>query len=60
LFRINSKKEVNDLEVFETGDKVITLIEWPELIDDKGKIKFIKLTFSYLNNLVDRSVDIKI
>ena len=33
LFRINSKKEVNDLEVFETGDKVITLIEWPELID---------------------------
>ena len=60
FFRINSKKEVNDLEVFETGDKVITLIEWPELIDDKGKIKFIKLTFSYLNNLVDRSVDIKI
>ena len=60
LFRINSKKEVNDLEVFETDDKVITLIEWPELIDDKGKIKFIKLTFSYLNDLVDRSVDIKI
>ena len=60
LFRINSKKEVNDLEVFETGDKVITLIEWPELIDDKGKIKFIKLTFSYLNDLVNRSVDIKI
>ena len=60
FFRINSKKEVNDLEVFETDDKVITLIEWPELIDDKGKIKFIKLTFSYLNNLVDRSVDIKI
>ena len=60
LFRINSKKEVNDLEVFETGDKVITLIEWPELIDDKGKIKFIKLTFSYLNDLVDRTVDIKI
>ena len=60
FFRINSKKEVNDLEVFETGDKVITLIEWPELIDDKGKIKFIKLTFSYLNNLVNRSVNIKI
>mgnify|MGYP001179181801 FL=1 len=60
LFRINSKKEVNDLEVFETGDKVITLIEWPELIDHKGKIKFIKLTFSYLNDLVDRTVDIKI
>ena len=60
LFRINSKKEVNDLEVFETDDKVITLLEWPELIDDKGKIKFIKLTFSYLNDLVDRTVDIKI
>ena len=60
LFRINSKKEVNDLEVFETDDKVITLIEWPELIDHKGKIKFIKLTFSYLNDLVDRTVDIKI
>ena len=60
FFRINSKKEVNDLEVFETDDKVITLIEWPELIDHKGKIKFIKLTFSYLNDLVDRTVDIKI
>ena len=60
LFRINSKKEVNDLEVFETDDKVITLIEWPELIDDKGKIKFIKLTFSYSNNLADRNVEIKL
>ena len=28
LFRINSKKEVNDLEVFETDDKVITLMRY--------------------------------
>ena len=60
LFRINRKEDINNLDIFEKDDKLITLIEWPQLIADKQDIKFIALTFNYLNDLNDRSVDIKI
>ena len=59
LFRINRKEDINNLDIFEKDNKLITLIEWPQLIADKQDIKFITLTFNYLNNLNDRSVDIK-
>ncbi len=59
LFRINRKEDINNLDIFEKDNKLITLIEWPQLIDDKD-IKFITLTFNYLNQLNDRSVDIKV
>ena len=60
LFRINNKKEIYNLDIFEIDNKAITLIEWPQLIADEKKIKFIKLTFSYLNDLAHRNVDIKL
>ena len=60
LFRINRKEDINNLDIFEKDNKLITLIEWPELIADKQDIKFITLTFNYLNQLNDRTVDIKI
>ncbi len=60
LFRINRKEDINTLDIFEKDNKLITLIEWPQLIADKQDIKFIALTFNYLNNLNDRSVDIKV
>ena len=60
LFRINRKEDINNLDIFEKDDKLITLIEWPQLIADKQDIKFIALTFNYLNDLNDRSVDIKV
>ena len=60
LFRINKKEDINNLDIFEKDNKLITLIEWPQLIADKQDIKFIALTFNYLNNLNDRSVDIKV
>ena len=60
LFRINRKEDINNLDIFEKDNKLITLIEWPQLIADKQDIKFIALTFNYLNDLNDRSVDIKI
>ena len=59
LFRIHRKEDINNLDIFEKDNKLITLIEWPQLIDDKD-IKFITLTFNYLNQLNDRSVDIKV
>ncbi len=60
LFRINRKEDINNLDIFEKDHKLITLIEWPQLIEDKQDIKFIALTFNYLNDLNDRSVDIKV
>ena len=60
LFRINRKEDINNLDIFEKDNKLITLIEWPQLIADRQNIKFITLTFNYLNDLNDRTVDIKI
>ena len=60
LFRINKKEDTQNLEIFEKNNKLITFIEWPKLIADTQKIKSINLTFSYLNDLNDRSVDIKV
>ena len=60
LFRINRKEDINNLDIFEKDNKLITLIEWPQLIADKKDIKIIALTFNYLNDLKDRSVDIKV
>ena len=60
LFRINKKEETNNLDIFEKDNKLITLIEWPQLIADTQEIKSIDLTFSYLNDLNDRSIDIKV
>ena len=60
LFRINRKEDINNLDIFEKDNKLITLIEWPQLIADKQDIKFITLTFNYLNDLKDRTVDIKV
>ena len=60
LFRINRKEDINNLDIFEKDSKLITLIEWPQLVADKQDIKFITLTFNYLNQLNDRTVDIKV
>ena len=60
LFRINKKEDINNLDILEKDNKLITLIEWPQLIADKQDIKFITLTFNYLNQLNDRTVDIKV
>ena len=60
LFRINRKEDINNLDIFEKDNKLITLIEWPQLIADKQDLIFITLTFNYLNQLNDRTVYIKI
>ena len=60
LFRINKKEDIKNLDIFEKDNKLITLIEWPQLLADIVDIKSINLTFNYLNDLNDRSVDIKV
>ena len=60
LFRINRKEDIKNLDIFEKDNKLITLIEWPQLLTDTQNIKSIDLKFRYLNNLNDRSVNIKV
>ncbi len=60
LFRINRKEDIKNLDIFEKDNKLITLIEWPQLLNDIQNIQSIDLTFKYLNDLNDRSVDIKV
>ena len=60
LFRINRKEDINNLDIFEKDNKLITLIEWPQLLTNTQNIISIDLTFCYSNNLNDRSVDIKV
>mgnify|MGYP006130507457 FL=1 len=60
LFRINKREDVKSLDIFEKDNKLITLIEWPQLIADTQDVKSIDLTFSYLNDLNDRSIEIKV
>ena len=59
LFRLKDRYEIKDLNIFESDKKSIILIEWPKLIADTQNIKSINLTFSYLNDLNNRSVNIK-
>ena len=60
LFRISRKEDLKNLDIFEKDNKLITLIEWPQLLNHTQNIKSIDLTFYYLNDLNDRSVDIKV
>ena len=60
LFRISRKEDIKNLEIFEKDNKLITFIEWPQLLTDENNIKSIDLIFSYLNDLNDRSVEIKV
>ncbi len=60
LFRINRKDDIKNLDIFEKDNKLITLIEWPQLLTNTQSIKSVDLTFSYSNDLNERSVDIKV
>ena len=57
LFRLKSKKEIEDLNLFDDNTNIITLIEWPELIEIKPK-NLIELNFKYENDYLKRSVRI--
>ena len=58
LYRVNNKKELNNLGIQENLKKQITFIEWPEIIK-KMKIKnSINLLFEYNNNFTKRYLKI--
>ena len=59
LFRIKNNSEIKDLDIFQKDEKIITLVEWPQLIKNTNKAKKIDLFFTYENKLKNRTVQIK-
>ena len=59
LFRIKNILETKDLDIFENNKKIITLVEWPQLLKNNNKVKSIDLLFTYENEIKNRSVEIK-
>ena len=59
LFRLKDKSEIKNLDLFDINPKIITLIEWPQLIDKENVIKSINIVFKYENELNNRSVKIE-
>ena len=59
LFRIKNNSEIKDLDIFEKNEKIITIVEWPQLIKNNNKAKSINLLFTYENELKNRTVEIK-
>ena len=59
LFRIKNTSEIKNLDIFEKNQKIITLVEWPQLLKNSNKTKSIDLLFKYENDLQNRTVQIK-
>ena len=59
LFRIKDKSEIINLDILSNNQNIITLIEWPQLIEKKNSIKKIDMIFNYENKLNNRTVKIK-
>ena len=57
LYRLNSKKDLIDLNMFEKNEKSILLVEWPEIIKQKPNF-LIRLFFEYENDYKDRIIKI--
>ncbi len=58
LYRLRSKSEIKNLDLFDINNNTITFIEWPELVDKKRLLNNIDLIFSYENNLDNRFIKI--
>ena len=58
LFRLKNSEEVKNLDIFEDLDNTITLIEWPQIIEEKP-INLIELNFEYGKDYLTRFVQIK-
>ena len=59
MFRIKNSSEIKDLDIFERDEKIITLVEWPQLLKNSNKANKIDLFFTYENELKNRIVQIK-
>ena len=58
LFRLKSEDDLKSLDLFDDNLDTVTLIEWPQIINNKPK-NLIELYFEYENDHQKRSVKIK-
>ena len=58
LYRLESVEEIKNLNLFEDNSNTVTLIEWPQIIQEKPK-NLIELNFEYGKDHQTRSVEIK-
>ena len=58
LFRLNSEKELKNLDIFEQNTQTIILVEWPQLIKKKPE-NMIELFFNNEEDHQKRSVQVK-
>ena len=58
LYRLKSKSEIKNLDLFDIDKNTITFIEWPELVDKNKLLNNVDLIFSYENNLDNRFIKI--
>ena len=59
LFRIRNISEIKDLDIFDKNNQSITLVEWPQILENNDEVKSIDLFFTYENELKNRTVQIK-
>ena len=57
LYRLKNYKDISQLDIFETSEGCIKIVEWPELIESKP-IDRIDITFQYLKLECSRNVKI--
>ena len=58
LYRVKHSKELDELNLFGDKSKIISLIEWPQIVKKKPK-NLIELTFEYDGDYKKRYVKIK-
>ena len=58
LFRLKDESEIKNLDLLDKNENIITLIEWPELINKGNFKKTIDLIFYYENEFNNRSIKI--
>tara|TARA_B100001057_G_scaffold67603_1_gene61310 strand:+ start:3270 stop:3725 length:456 start_codon:yes stop_codon:yes gene_type:complete len=58
LFRLKSVGELKNLDLFSDRESSITIVEWPEIIQEKPK-NLIELKFKYAEDHKERLIEIK-
>ncbi len=58
LYRLKKSSDINNIGLYDLEDKMINIIEWPELIKKKHKNR-IEIILKYTKNKDERNVSIK-
>ena len=58
LYRLRKSSDINNIGLYDLEDKMISIIEWPELIKKKNKNR-IEIKLSYTKKDNERNVSIK-